>query len=92
MKELLYKLIAKGLAWFIQRSANKSKKIAKIVEFMNDEDIHEIIVNGAEYLTKKSTNTYDDKLLAELKKQSTIDTKRARRTVNVHRSPIKKGK
>lgn len=80
MKEFIYIQIARLLKYWFLKSETRSKKIAKTVEILEDEILQEIIVDAARYLAAKSTNSYDDKIVAELTKQTVLPktTKRTR--------------
>ena len=73
MQDMIYKFIAKMLRIWFKKAETRSKKIKTISRIMDDPILHEIVIDAAEYLSKKSTNTYDDKIVKELKRQSLID-------------------
>jgi hypothetical protein len=87
---VLIKLTAKGLKRLLLSSAYRSKRVTKLVEFMADEDVLELMKEGGKYLAAKSTNSIDNKLVAELSKQTTLKSSAQRRTVK--RPITKRGK
>jgi hypothetical protein len=88
--DILIKLAARGLKGLLAKSASRSKRVTKLVEVMSDEDVLELMKEGSKYLAAKSTNSIDDKLVAELSKQTTLKSSAQRRTVK--RPITKRGK
>ena len=48
----------------------KSQTINAIINEVEDDDLHQVIVHGANYLAGKTSNTYDDKLVMLLDSQA----------------------